>query len=1645
MILAAVLLTMSMSAKDLTGIRIYVNPGHGSFGSNDRPMATIPYPNLSHGMPDTCGFYESNTNLQKAWYLGKKLEAAGATVLYSHTECGPWPYEKDENGNYPDYTSSGYNAHPDINKYNRNLSEICAEVEANDIDYFISIHSNATTEGTSTNYPLFLYKGNDAHNSNSSNYIEGNWEKANACWNYRNEIMTKGIDPSTSYKTSTNLRGCDDFYGYTLGVLKHSVSGYLVEGYFHTYQPARHRALNYDYCHMEGLAYYRGIVDYYGADKEQVGYIMGTVKDTLNKMSHNLFQYQAKTNDQWVPCNGAEVILKKGGVEVARYTVDNNYNGLFIFKNLEPGDDYSLEASCDGYFPLPEHYKAPFSVKANETTYQMVYLKDTAWTPPAVVYEDYPNPAQPTYLGLPSAFEMKQEAVRDFAEVIKGTVKRTLQSGDSTILLSHEEDGTPHIYLIKSSLDTIETISTDSIIPVDTTNLGDYFALSDIALTCDGKLVGVNYIRCQYGADQVDAGYVRGVKNFYIWDKLAGEARVWFTANDAANSYRSDAGYTIAVKGESKDCQVIVSSRHYNATTGGALRISAYTVTDGVPSYIFYGKTLNAEAPLHAVTHGEDIQFILSPRGEKKDFIFDAGLTTPMEFSLPGGQNQDVTILGQVSADLMHAKFNGATYFKYAGHSLMAAPATDTLGRVTGVQVLDITEGLDKAVVVKTTNTTLTDSIEATYAAATAKVVGADLYLYLLVDNKMYSFTTVGVDQPVVASIMAMNLNVEDNDSVYTFTFNATADAKSANLVFYNKGGYVSGKIALANVVKGANTATVAKADLPGKPGQTLTWAVELEGETIANFGIIASDNSLIESGTSRLFNAVSTNPELDNFGKIYIMHRAGSSTSANAPKSGIWEFDHNLAKQNTEVYKGGVEKFGNPTRMSMDREGYLYIADWADGNSGIFMANTADMTQPFTQFFAGTRGSDGEFNNGGVYTGSSTPGCYVYDNGEEVKLFVYNEDKYGTLPANGMAVYNIGQEDGTILHSWETAPSAVYTLTGQANTEGNPWGTSHGFFVSQVRTSGNNNSGATSLKFYSYDGTEQMSAASDEYKEIITGSNAGGYVVSADESVMVFNDGDMQFLVFDITWEGDKPVMALRYTIKHGISAIRQMNWDYAGNIVCSGDAGIHIVSLPKDENVTEVPAKKALTVTCPGAVVPVTGVALDTAAIELLVEDTHTLTAIITPADATDNYVKWSSSDTKIATVNEGVVTAMAVGTATITATTVDGEFTATCQVTVKPRPVTGVTLDKAEVTLEVKETATLVATIAPANATNKDVIWASDNTAVATVVNGVVTAVAEGSANITVTTVDGNFTATCAITINPISVKGIALDKTTLTLKAGQTETLVATITPSDAANQEVIWESDDNEIAVVKNGVVTAMSVGEATITVTTMDGDFTATCVVTVEPTPVTSIVLDQTELTLLVDETATLVATILPEDATDKSVTWASDNEDVATVVDGIVTAVAAGTATITVTTIDGNLTATCEVTVVTPVVAVTSVTLDLTELTLTVPETAILVATVLPEDATDKSVTWASDNEDVATVVDGVVTAVAAGTATITVTTVDGNLTATCAVTVQLVSGVMNIHVLDMNAPMYDILGRQVDNTYRGIIIQNGNKYLLK
>ena len=169
---------------------------------------------------------------------------------------------------------------------------------------------------------------------------------------------------------------------------------------------------------------------------------------------------------------------------------------------------------------------------------------------------------------------------------------------------------------------------------------------------------------------------------------------------------------------------------------------------------------------------------------------------------------------------------------------------------------------------------------------------------------------------------------------------------------------------------------------------------------------------------------------------------------------------------------------------------------------------------------------------------------------------------------------------------------------------------------------------------------------------------------------------------------------------------------------------------------------------------VIAVTGVTLNKTSTSIGVGGTETLTATVAPAEATNKTVSWSSSDVSVATVSNGVVTGVSAGVSTITATTEDGSFTATCTVTVTaPIAVTGVTLNKPSTTIIVGNTETLTATVVPAEATNKTVSWTSSDESVATVSDGVVTAVAVGSATITVTTADGGKTATCAVTVAPI----------------------------------------------------------------------------------------------------------------------------------------------------------------------------------------------------------------------------------------------------------------------------------------------------
>ena len=436
--------------------------------------------------------------------------------------------------------------------------------------------------------------------------------------------------------------------------------------------------------------------------------------------------------------------------------------------------------------------------------------------------------------------------------------------------------------------------------------------------------------------------------------------------------------------------------------------------------------------------------------------------------------------------------------------------------------------------------------------------------------------------------------------------------------------------------------------------------------------------------------------------------------------------------------------------------------------------------------------------------------------------------------------------------------------------------------------------------------------------------------------------------------------------------------------------------------------------------APVCVSAVTLDTNSITLVEGDSQTLTATISPSNAENQKVLWSSSNSSVATVKEGVVTAIKPGSATITVKSDDGGKTATCEVTVNAKvyPVTSIALDRTSHEMTEGDEFTLTVTINPSNATNKNVSWKSSNTSVATVSNGKVTAVKAGSATITVTTEDGSKTATCEVTVNAkvYPVTSIVLDKTSHEMTEGDEFTLTATINPSNATKKNVGWKSSNTSVATVSNGKVTAVKAGSATITVTTEDGSKTATCEVTVNAKvyPVTGVSLNQTSVSLTEGDDFDLTATVYPSNATNKKVTWSSSDTSVASVKNGMVVAIKPGTAIITVTTEDGNKTATCEIIVSERFYPVTGVSLNVTNATLTIGETLVLTATVLPSNATNKNLTWSSSNETVATVIDGKIHALTIGSATITVKTEYGKFSSTCNVIVKHVNS--DSSDLDMN-----------------------------
>lgn len=230
----------------------------------------------------------------------------------------------------------------------------------------------------------------------------------------------------------------------------------------------------------------------------------------------------------------------------------------------------------------------------------------------------------------------------------------------------------------------------------------------------------------------------------------------------------------------------------------------------------------------------------------------------------------------------------------------------------------------------------------------------------------------------------------------------------------------------------------------------------------------------------------------------------------------------------------------------------------------------------------------------------------------------------------------------------------------------------------------------------------------------------------------------------------------------------------------------------------------------------------------------ETALLRATVLPEDADNKNVRWESSNEKAATVENGIVTCKGYGTAEISATTEDGGFTAVCKVTAERKEIlpTSITLDKADVTMNVGETTKLKADVWPTDADNKSVIWNSDNEDIAKVSSdGVVTAVKAGKTKVYATTQANNLKAECEITVlQPVT--GIEMDKASISFTyIGETVQLTAKLLPKDASNQNVTWESSDTKVAIVSKGKVVCTGFGTAVIYAVSADGGFMATCII----------------------------------------------------------------------------------------------------------------------------------------------------------------------------------------------------------------------
>lgn len=424
--------------------------------------------------------------------------------------------------------------------------------------------------------------------------------------------------------------------------------------------------------------------------------------------------------------------------------------------------------------------------------------------------------------------------------------------------------------------------------------------------------------------------------------------------------------------------------------------------------------------------------------------------------------------------------------------------------------------------------------------------------------------------------VYAYDLNVVDNGDSYTFSFKPNTDAISGNLLLYSEDGtsvIQTHAITTAIVAHTTTTITLNKEDLPNPAD--IPWAIELSGNPIPAFAETFAD---ADYRFAKGHAAVDNSPESEYFGRVYVADRR--STKAN---SGLYVYNTDLTQLNAEAYKLGMSAAGY-SRPAVGADGTVYLTGYTDAESGIFVVDPSDLAT-CTQFYNGTRAGSGLFTNGGVEIGSSTSGVGAYGVGKDAVLYSMMEDGTGANANSGkqpIVKYQIGQEDGTVLKQWSTAPTwhINYPATGKDtyNFGNNAFAaTEKGVWISQNKS---NDADRPEIAFIDKDGVIQ-------FMQNLNKSQGAGLAVNADNTVLYLQKAS-EILEYTIAWTGNTPALTLANTYPVSLQHITTLSLDYAGNLIaCAGTQygsntdnnvmKLVAYTLPTNDNTCIVPAAKS------------------------------------------------------------------------------------------------------------------------------------------------------------------------------------------------------------------------------------------------------------------------------------------------------------------------------------------------------------------------------------------------------------------------------------------------------------------------------------